>query len=117
LFTIARNLIYDHWRGKKVPCQSWEHLEGDNIDMGLPGPEDHSAAMELIHLTLAELPPNLRQCLMLRVIDGFSHHEIAEVVGISETSVGTYVSMARKQFCAIYRRLENEQEIEVRVSS
>ena len=117
LYTIARNLIYDHWRGKKALCQSWEHLEGDNVNMGMPGPEDCAAAMELIHLALAELSPNLRRCLLLRVVDGFSLYEISEVMGIGTTSVSTYISMARKQFRAIYQRLENEQWIEVRVDS
>jgi len=85
--------------------------------MGMPGPEDCAAAMELIHLALAELSPNLRQCLLLRVVDGFSLYEISEVLGIGTTSVSTYISMARKQFRAIYQRLENEQWIEVRVDS
>ena len=85
--------------------------------MGMPGPEDCAAAMELIHLALAELSPNLRRCLLLRVVDGFSLYEISEVLGIGATSVSTYISMARKQFRAIYQRLENEQWIEVRVDS
>ena len=115
LFTIARNLIYDSWRGKKASCLSWEDLEGDNLNMGLPGPEEHAAGMELICLALAELAPNLRRCLLLRVVKGFSTQEIAEVVGIGETSVGTYISTARKQLWAIYQRLLNEQWIAVRV--
>ncbi|SRR6266566_513613 len=117
LYTIARKLIFDHWRRRKGYCQSREHLEVDNLSMRIPGPEEQAMKMELIHLALGELAPKLRQCLLLRLESGFSPREIAEMVGIGESSVGTYISTARKQFCAIYERLENEQWIEVRVDS
>ena len=74
------------------------------------GPEDSIAEAELVELALAELSPKLRQCLLLGVVQGFSHHEIAETIGISETSVGTYISNARNQLRAIYQRLQSESD-------
>ena len=111
LYTIARNLVYDHWRGRKVIYQSWESLDVNNVVEGADGPEDSIAEAELVNLALAELSPKLRQCLLLGVVGGFSHCEIAEVIGIGEASVSTYISSARRQFRAIYQRLQNEQEI------
>jgi RNA polymerase sigma factor (sigma-70 family) len=111
LYTIARNLTYDYWRGRKILYQSWENLEVNNVVEDASGPEDRIAEAELVHLALAELPPKLRQCLLLGVVGGFSRREIAEIVGIGETSVSTYISSARRQFRAIYQRLQNEQEI------
>lgn len=112
---IARNLTYDYWRGrsKKVLYVSWEHLAENNPVEGADGPEDSIAEAELVKLALAELSFKLRQCLLLGVVYGFSHDEIAERVGIGEASVGTYISSARKQFRVIYRRLQSEQEKEV----
>lgn len=111
LYTIARNLTYDYWRGKKVLYQSWENLGVDSTVDEICGHEDRVAEAELVHLALAELPLKLRQCLLLGVVGGFSHSEIANVVGICETSVGTYISSARRHFRAIYCRLQNEQEV------
>ncbi|MEO8971193.1 MAG: RNA polymerase sigma factor [Ktedonobacteraceae bacterium] len=112
---IARNLIYDYWRGrgKKVLYVSWEDLAENSTAESADGPEDSIAEAELVKLALAELPLKLRRCLLLEAVNGFSHDEIAERVGIGEASVGTYISSARKQFRIIYRRLQSEQEREV----
>ena len=111
---IARNLTYDHWRGrgKKVLVVSWEQLAENNAIEGVDGLEDSIVESELVKLTLTEMSRNLRQCLLLGVVNGFSHDEIARRVGISEASVGTYISSARRQFRNIYRRLQGEQERE-----
>lgn len=111
LYTIARNLTYDHWRRKKILCQSWETLEVDTITDTMPEPEDQVVNAELVNMALAELSQKLRHCLLLRVVGGFSDHEIARIVGISETSVSTYVCSARRRFRSVYQQLENEQEI------
>ncbi len=108
LYAIARNAVYDYWRARKETCQSWEQLEINNICAELPGPEEWTVEADLVRLTLAELSPKARQCLLLRVIGGFSRQEIADIVGLGETSVGTYISAARRQFRSAYSRLQNE---------
>jgi RNA polymerase sigma-70 factor (ECF subfamily) len=107
LYTIARRLTYDHWRSRRTASQSWESLDGDNIVENVAGLEDRIAEAELVNLTLEELSPKLRQCLLLGVVDGFPHDEIARIVGIGETSVSTYISSARRQFRDIYQYLQN----------
>lgn len=107
---IARHLIYDYWRGRKVLYISWENLEENSTAESADGPEDRVVEAELVKLALAELSPKLRQCLLLGVVSGFSHHEIAETVGIGERSVGTYISSARKEFRVIYQRLQHESD-------
>jgi|SRR5579872_787191 len=108
---IAKHLTYDHWRGRKVLYVSWEDLEGNNTIEDTDGPEERIVEAELVKLALAELSPKLRQCLLLGVVNGFSHHEIAEKVGIGERSVGTYISSARKEFRVIYQRLQHESDV------
>lgn len=112
LYSIARHLMCDHWRGKKPSSQSWEELLEGNAEPGLPGPEECIVEMELINMALLELPLKLRQCLVLRFVEGFYPCEIACMVGISVTSVSTYISMARRQFRAIFERLKDELENE-----
>lgn len=108
LYAVARNAVYDYWRTRKEIPVSWEQLEMNNIHAELPGPEEWTAEAELVQLTLAELSSKARDCLLLRVIGGFSHQEIADIVGIGKTSVSTYISAARRQFRAVYSHLQNE---------
>jgi len=110
LYRIARNLMLDHWRGKKTYCQSWENIEPDKTTNGLAGLEDCTEKAELISQALARVLPKYRQCLLLKVVGGFQDDEIAEKVGISEASIGTYISAARRQFRAAYQMLVDERE-------
>jgi DNA-directed RNA polymerase specialized sigma24 family protein len=50
--------------------------------------------------------------LLLHAVGGFSAYEIARKADINEGSVGTYISMARKQLRSIYHHLENEIVVE-----
>ncbi len=110
LYSIARRLAYDHWRGRKVLYQSWESIDVNEMVEDASGLDERIAEAELVKQALAELPPKLRQCLLLGVVGGFSHSEIARRVEISEASVSTYISSARRQFRIIYGRLQCEQE-------
>jgi RNA polymerase sigma-70 factor (ECF subfamily) len=110
LHRIARNLMLDHWRCKKTCYQSCENIESDKTSNGLPGPEDCAEKAELISQALAQVLPKYRQCLLLKVVGGFLDYEIAEKVGISETSIATYICSARKQFRVAYQRLVDEHQ-------
>ncbi len=109
LYAIARNLMRDHWRAKKLSCVSWEELIVDAVDVSSRGPEEHTADAELMRLALAELSPKLRYCLVLRLVCGYLPCEIACMVGINVTSVGTYISLARRQLLVIINQQMNEE--------
>ncbi|HEU0003523.1 MAG TPA: RNA polymerase sigma factor [Ktedonobacteraceae bacterium] len=109
LFSIARNLMRDHWRAKKLSCVYLEELVGDSLDLSTCGPEERTATFELMRLALAELAPNLRYCLVLRVVCGYHPCEIACMMGIRVTSVSTYISLARKQLLLIFKRLLSDE--------
>jgi RNA polymerase sigma factor (sigma-70 family) len=49
--------------------------------VGVAAP-DHEASIDL-RVAVASLPPSLRSVLMLKEVEGFSHAEIADLVGIS----------------------------------
>lgn len=110
LFSIARNLVRDYWRAKKVSCLYLEELIVDTVELSTRGPEEGIADIELMRLALAELSPKMRSCLLLRVVWGYLPREIACMVGITATSVGTYISMARRQLPVIFKRLTSEEQ-------
>jgi DNA-directed RNA polymerase specialized sigma24 family protein len=87
-------------------------LTAKDVTSDIPGPEDGAEIAELIKMALTRLPPKLRLCLLLYTLEGFSSSETARIAGIKEASVGTYISMARKQLRSIYHHLENENVIE-----
>jgi DNA-binding CsgD family transcriptional regulator len=82
----------------------WKDLEEARGIESTSQIEEQIIQAELIYLTLAELAPKLRECLRLAMY-GCSCDEIAQTLGINPTSVGTYMSMARKQFRLAYARL------------
>lgn len=110
LFRIAKHLASDYWRRKKVACQSWEELALDGRIAAVPGPEEGAEKADLIQRALIRLSFKLRQCLLLHA-EGYSAREIARIVDISTQSAGTYVSMARRRFRAIYQELEDEARV------
>ncbi len=116
LYKIAKNVLNDYWRKKRVIALSWEDLTAKDVLSDIPGPEDGAERTELIKIALTRLPPKLRLCLLLYSLHGFSSSETARAVGIKEASVGTYISLARKQLRTIYHHLENENVIEKLIS-
>ena len=46
---------------------------------------------ELLKFALAQVPIKYRQSVILRVVEGRSHREIAEILDIDEKSVSVYV--------------------------
>ncbi|MEO8973988.1 MAG: sigma factor-like helix-turn-helix DNA-binding protein, partial [Ktedonobacteraceae bacterium] len=74
------------------------------------GPEERTGEMECVERALVQLAPQCRVCLLLQLVAGFSQREIAEALGISEKSVGAYVSRGREQFRRAYRQMKEESE-------
>lgn len=71
------------------------------------GPEqlaEEKRRRESLHRAIRELPLSRRQVVVLR-LEGLSHREIGEVVGITENNVAVRLSRARND---LYRELEEE---------
>lgn len=106
--TIAKRRGYDFWRARKAPCMSWENVREDALIDYMYNPETIVIENELVRKTLAELPEKYRFCLLLQLVCGLSHSEIARIVGMHANSVSTYVCEAKKRFYQIYQRLSND---------
>jgi len=74
-------------------------------------PEDtllRQAEIARAQLVLGKLKEPLRSCLLLRH-EGLSYREIADALGLRESSVGRYIARARSKFMELYRKIGNER--------
>ena len=99
VFRIAHNRGLTHvWR-RRPPQQSLEDL--DEIDEPAdprPHPEEQAAQTSQrarLMLAIQSLPMTYKQMIVL-MLEGLSHREIGEVLGITENNVAVRLSRARK---------------------
>ncbi|PZW36595.1 RNA polymerase sigma factor (sigma-70 family) [Thermosporothrix hazakensis] len=70
------------------------------------------AEQELVQRTLAKLPEQLRECLLLSIVGGLSTAQIADLLSLNEAAVRQRLSRARKQFQRLYRYESGEMLID-----
>jgi RNA polymerase sigma factor (sigma-70 family) len=88
LFGIARNAALDELRKRKRRAT----LEVDPEDTSSPAPEDHAelaVRRETVRAALASLDGQERDLIALKFAGGLSNGEIARVLRMSESNVGT----------------------------
>jgi RNA polymerase sigma-70 factor (ECF subfamily) len=105
VFAIARNLRIDRLR-REVP---WQELpEGRMAEVsGEPLPDEAMAEKERrerVQAALAALPAEQREAVSLAYLEGLSHSEIAERLGVP---LGTVKSRMRIAYQKIRQALEN----------
>jgi RNA polymerase sigma-70 factor, ECF subfamily len=88
LFGIARNAALDELRRRKRHAV----LQGDPEDAASPSPEDQAelaVRRETVRAALASLDGQERDLVALKFAGGLSNVEIARVLGLTESNVGT----------------------------
>ena len=88
VFGIARNAALDELRKRKRRAK----LEGDPEDEGATSPEDQAdmaLRREAVRTALASLSGQERDLVALKFAGGLSNGEIARVLRMSESNVGT----------------------------
>jgi RNA polymerase sigma-70 factor (ECF subfamily) len=99
LFRIASNLLRDHWRRPRPA--SIEEV-----------PEEFFAAQEdaersdseiLLGPALRHMKPRERQMLWLAYAEGYSHREIARIMGLGTASIRLLLFRARHKIAALLR--------------
>jgi RNA polymerase sigma-70 factor (ECF subfamily) len=88
LIRIARNMVVDHWRANRRPVGSIDGLfDAASND---PPPDElvaHDLEVDLLRHALGGLPEDQREVLVLRFIEGYSHADVAGVLGKSVVAV------------------------------
>ena len=100
IYRVAGNLAIDRIRRER---RMSAHVETDQAQSDIldpkPGPEKIVLSREQIAImdqALAELPDKPRQALLLFRVDGLSHSEIADRLGVSNSMVAKYIARALK---------------------
>nr|WP_239482255.1 sigma-70 family RNA polymerase sigma factor [Pseudomonas insulae] len=99
LSTIARRLIYDRHRRRQLELAYLERLAAVPEALA-PSPEEIALLVEAltaIDRTLAGLPQVVKRAFLYSQLDGFSYQEIGRRLGVSERTVGRYMTQALQQ--------------------
>ena len=110
LYRIATNEAMSFLRKEELRKKRCQRLPDDEEYIpeqypSTPGPEEKIAEQDWLKQALKEVEPQCRACLLLYVIGGFSHREIATLLGIRESTVSGNVCRAREHL-RHYRRIE-----------
>jgi len=101
LFTVAHRLCIDQLRRRRLERQSLPRVVELEADRGMaPSPEAEALLGETareLERALAQLSPEHRTVLLLRVVHGLSSEETAAAVGLDESQVRSQLSYARKR--------------------
>jgi RNA polymerase sigma-70 factor (ECF subfamily) len=102
IFTIARNTVIDHFRVR----QKDKYLEPEPpayASVQYPSPEDEMIKMEntlRLRVFLSRLKKREQEVIILKYSNGMSNREIAGVLNLTETNVGSIL-------CRTIRKLRN----------
>lgn len=97
LFRIATNLIKDHFRqSKRIASPLPEIPTGERTGEKINLRTDLSRVLQ-------DLKPRERQILWLAYVEGSSHREIAETVGVKAASIKILLFRARHKLAALLR--------------
>ncbi len=96
VFTTARNLLIDRARKSNVvPIEAVSDLDSLGIAMDAPGPDRSAIARDELRKlqdALDQLPPRQREVMILGRIEGLTGREIAERLGLAETTVSEHLA-------------------------
>ncbi|MBI3450602.1 MAG: RNA polymerase sigma factor [Acidobacteria bacterium] len=103
LFKIGANLVRDHLRGAKH--RELPAAEGLIESTAGAGDEGEAAGRRAdIARVLSEMTPRYRQLLWMAYVEGASHVEIAEVVGLKSQSVRPLLFRAREKMLSLLKK-------------
>jgi len=109
VFAVAHNLVRD---GARKDARNRRHLEllaaesreAVESEEDVDQTQERAAEMALARRALAELSERDRQALLLKE-EGLDYGEIADVLKIEKSSVGTTLSRARRRLAETYEGL------------
>lgn len=107
VFTIAHRRVVDHWRRASRTPGTAEYDTEDDLRTA-PSAEDE-ALVDLgsarVHQLLAELTPDQRDVMLLRVVADLTVEQVADVVG---KPPGAVKALQRRALAALRRLVEAE---------
>jgi RNA polymerase sigma-70 factor (ECF subfamily) len=113
LISISRNLCIDHYRSVRKERETMardvdaSQLTPVSRERGPHSQLEQTDLKNLVRLALAELPPALRQAVVLRDLQEFSYQEIADQLGLPEGTVKSRINRGRLELARQLRRLQS----------
>jgi RNA polymerase sigma-70 factor, ECF subfamily len=112
LMKIVRNTCYT-WLNANRPLQDAAEFDENYFppDSRAPNPEEvvlQNDSVALLRVALEKLPPNSREVLILRELEGMSYKEIADITGMPVGTVMSSLSRARGRLGQVLTTLMNE---------
>lgn len=118
LYRLTSNVCIDFRRRQKkqksIPLQITDET-GEERDLSIPdtapGPEETLLARserEQVAQALSRLEPEYREALTLRVVNGLSYTEIAQILGIREGTVKSRIARAREKMRIAMQKTGNK---------
>ncbi len=101
LFKIATNLLRDHFRALKRRPLLLPELPEATANETEAGADRRMHWQRDLGRALQELRPRERQLLWLGHVEGFSHKEIARILGLRAGSVRLLIFRARRKLAAL----------------
>lgn len=108
VLTIARNALRRAYRRHAGEPERFEPLDELGVRAGWGRPDDvldKLANRDLIARALERVPPEQREVLLLRDIEGMSGNEVAHVLGLSVPAMKSRLHRARLELVAGLREL------------
>lgn len=107
LYRIASNRFRDFLRRKKViSWLPWSDSPRTEASIATSGGQENLAEQDAVQNALRVMKPEYSVCLILRLAEGFSSDETAQILGITPEAVRMRLSRARQMFKAAYAQGE-----------
>ncbi|MBV9281024.1 MAG: sigma-70 family RNA polymerase sigma factor [Chloroflexi bacterium] len=109
LYRIASNRFRDFLRRKKIIAWlPWGDTPREEASLAVRGDEEALPEREVVQAVLSSMKPEYAICLVLRLAEGFSSEETAQILNVSPEAVRMRLSRARQMFKAAYTRADAE---------
>jgi RNA polymerase sigma-70 factor (ECF subfamily) len=110
LYRIASNRFRDFLRRKKViSWLRWTDTPRSEAHLACSGGEELLPEREVVQAALSAMKPEYAICLVLRLAEGFSSDETAQILGVTPEAVRMRLSRARQMFKLQYASLERAE--------
>jgi RNA polymerase sigma factor (sigma-70 family) len=104
---LSKNAIRGNIRANAREENYFKEVEENSVFEPEVDLERREQARE-VQRALQKVKEPLRSCLILKQ-QGLSYREIAEALSLNETSIGTFVARARKEFVRFYGKIGSEK--------
>jgi len=113
LYGIARNILYDHYRGKAKSRETLEFAEMscEDLSPGLAGVQAREQELDLLLRAMRRIPVNAQILLELYYWERMTAREIGEVLAVPEGTVRTRIRDAKQHVEVQIARLARSPEL------